>query len=709
MNKFFKLLTIRSKLLIFAIFLATIILVTGGFSYYYFNKILQISELRNYTGVLKMNIFQIKKAENDIFNYQKDSSLFDNYDIEKFSYINKNIKEINDIFSSLKNSFWFGIFKQNKKINRAIRDFDFFSQKHTLFIKNIKEKGSLHNGLIDQLQSAASQLEQSTQDYSQNQKFWIPVQTLREVEIDFLLRKNISLLDKFNQEYSELIQSTNITDTSLTTIGFERRKFIDDLSEYRTNFNALISKEMEIGITYHDGLISDIMEQLNIIEQNISNISEIIIVETEKEIDRAILRLIIFILLLAVFVISAIFYLASTVTNQINIIKNYIHQLAIGSLPEKLATKSQDEISQMADELNILVDNLRIKALFLQEIGNGNFKSNYALIGEKDILGLSLKDMQSNLIKSIEEEDKRKNIEDIQDWINMGLAKFSDILRENIDNLDKLSYELILNLVKYLGAIQGSFYINNDADSEDTYLQLVAAYAWDRRKFIEKKIKFGEGLIGTAAVEQITYYFENVPDNYINITSGFGKANPKVLLIVPLVLNKQVFGAVEIASFEDMDKDKIEFVEKTADDIATTLSYVKTNTRTFEKLHLMQNQLEEVKNTEHILLQEIDAQKVEIEYHIQQGRNKQEIIDKIHEESSLQIARLRKLNDSAIARQEEIEHKVILLEKEKNKLLSEIIIKNKEINQFRKKYTEIVKLLEQKQDEIEEFKSKDSQ
>lgn len=181
------------------------------------------------------------------------------------------------------------------------------------------------------------------------------------------------------------------------------------------------------------------------------------------------------------------------------------------------------------------------------------------------------------------EQVKLKELEKQREWINTGITKFVDILRLNNDNIEELTYNVISNLVKYLDANQGGIFmlVDEKNDLEDSYFDLTAAYAYDKRKFLKKKILQGEGLIGNCALEKKHIYLSKIPQDYIKITSGLGDATPNSLLLIPIINDDKVYGVIEIASFNQFNSFEIEFVKKVAENIGSailnTLMHKKTN------------------------------------------------------------------------------------------------------------------------------------
>ncbi len=220
---------------------------------------------------------------------------------------------------------------------------------------------------------------------------------------------------------------------------------------------------------------------------------------------------------------------------------------------------------------------------FIEKLRSGEIDADYEHSGEYDILGKSLINLRDDLRRKENDEQKRKDEDAQRHWATEGLAKFGAILREYSDNLEKLSYNIISNLIVYVEGKQAGFFVLKEENGEKFFEQS-AMYAYGRKKFNDKIVKWGEGLVGACALELKTIYLQNTTESYVQITSGLGKSNPRSILIVPLKINDEIYGVIELASFKQYKPYEIEFIEKVAEGIASTISSLKINLRTTELL-----------------------------------------------------------------------------------------------------------------------------
>ncbi len=247
-----------------------------------------------------------------------------------------------------------------------------------------------------------------------------------------------------------------------------------------------------------------------------------------------------------------------------------------GDLNQRIEYEKNNEIGSIARTINLLIDKTRMATSFIKSIEEGNLDVAFEA-EETDTLSEALLNMRGRLnAVNIEEQERA--------WANKGLAMFSNILQTYRENTETLGYEIISNIVKYIDANQGGVYLVNDNDENNVFIELLASYAFDRRKFKSKTIDVYEGLVGQAYKDVDTIYVTDIPQDYVDITSGMGGTNPRSILVIPLKLNETVYGIMELASFEEIPSYKIDFLEKLGENIASTLYAVKTTEQTHKLL-----------------------------------------------------------------------------------------------------------------------------
>lgn len=315
-----------------------------------------------------------------------------------------------------------------------------------------------------------------------------------------------------------------------------------------------------------------------------------------------------------------------SLSRPINRAKNALNDISRGVLPEVKYQEGKDEIAQMSRALHSVVQALKNVSNFAIQIGKGNFASEFTPQSDEDTLGLSLLEMRSELKKAKEEEEIRAEENRQRTWTSQGVAIFSDILRQHSDNVEELTFEIISKMVDYTNSNQGGVFIVNDNDKDNVLLEMTACYAYDRKKFLNKKVEVGEGLVGRCYQEQEKIFLTDIPKDYIKISSGLGEENPNCLLLVPLAYNDNIFGIMEIASFNIFSDYEIEFMERIGESIAATISSVKANIQTQVLLEQSQQQAEEMSAQEEEMRQNMEELRATQE---QSARREQELIREV--------------------------------------------------------------------------------
>ena len=236
---------------------------------------------------------------------------------------------------------------------------------------------------------------------------------------------------------------------------------------------------------------------------------------------------------------------------------------------------------------------------FADNISQGDLKAKYGA-EEPDKLGKALMDMRESLVEASDRESKER-------FVNVGLASIGDILRSNSDDLNKLCDMVIQELVKYMKVNQGGIFIITENDNgSDRHLELMACRAYERKKYLKKRVEIGEGLVGQSAIERKFIHLKEIPSNYVNISSGLGTSRPNSLLIVPLQSNDEMVGVIEMASFKDFEQNDIEFLEKVGESIASSIISAKTNQATVELLQQSREMTEQMQAQEEEMRQNME-------------------------------------------------------------------------------------------------------
>nr|WP_300002242.1 response regulator [Tissierella sp.] len=239
--------------------------------------------------------------------------------------------------------------------------------------------------------------------------------------------------------------------------------------------------------------------------------------------------------------------IARLIVKPINSVTKTFDQLSMGDADyrTRLAFKSNDELGQLAKNFNKFMDKI-----------------------EKIII--------ENLNES---------------WIKTGQTDLNEKLR-NAKNVEELTGNAIDYIVKYTDSQIGAIYTCTD----NSTLKLLSSYAYENKAKESDEIKFGEGVIGQAALDKQTIFLKNIPDDYINISTGVGQALPKNIIVTPGIYSEDIKCIIEIGSFNEFTQLHIEFIERVSEGLAVAIGSVESRIKMQEMLETTLEQSEELKN-----------------------------------------------------------------------------------------------------------------
>ncbi|HEU4720184.1 MAG TPA: HAMP domain-containing protein [Gemmatimonadaceae bacterium] len=415
-------------------------------------------------------------------------------------------------------------------------------------------------------------------------------------------------------------------------------------------------------------------------------------------------------------------FMASNLTSQVRNIALVTTAVANGDLSQKITVEARGEILELKNTVNTMVEKLRVFAdevtRVAKEVGTegklggqaevpgvaGTWKGltdsvnamansltaqvrNIADVatavtkgdltrqitveaqGELDELKANINQMIANLKETTERNQE-------QDWLKTNLAKFSRMMQGQKD-LESVSRLIMSELTPLVSAHHGAFFIM-DNDAGAPMLRLIASYAYRARKHVGNRFAIGEGLVGQAALEKQPILLTNVPDDYIQITSGLGEAPPRNIIVLPILFEGEVKAVIELASFLPFSQIHQTFLDQLSESIGVVLNMISANMRTEELLEQSQKLTQELQSqSKELQLQqeelkrsnsELEAQAKTLRQSEELLKEQQEELQQVNEELEEKASLLAEQNQKVEQKNREVEGARLALEEKAEQL-----------------------------------------
>ncbi len=244
---------------------------------------------------------------------------------------------------------------------------------------------------------------------------------------------------KKEQIYKELDKLLAMYETVQTTLS--------DMESYDNPYHRFTMTEYaeEDGLIYQQALI--VLDSMNeLIEEQRSNITSISVVMI-KSFDK--LEGYIIYLGIGLFVFGIVIAIITTrsITRPTLKLKQVLLELGKGKFPEKVGVDTGDEIGEMSLALNQLVTGLRRTSEFANQVGKGNFLTEFEPLSDVDVLGNALIVMRAGLRRNEQELER-----EVQDRTREVVKQKNKIEKQNEQR--KVLLENITASIKYAKRLQ---------------------------------------------------------------------------------------------------------------------------------------------------------------------------------------------------------------------------------------------------------------
>lgn len=215
-------------------------------------------------------------------------------------------------------------------------------------------------------------------------------------------------------------------------------------------------------------------------------------------------------------------------------------------------------------------------------------------------------------------------------WLRTGQRQLAEhtIGHTGVDSLGRSVLEFV---ARYLDVAVAALYVREDNGS----LRRVAAYGLGREKEeTAQSFYSGEGLVGQAALENRVLQLDDLPDNYLKVSSGLGQGSPRHVLVVPVNNDGQVNGVVELGFLRALGPRDLEFVNMIATNIGNSIHAA-----------LYRRQLQDVLAESQQLNEDLQSQQEELRSVNQEVQEKSRVLKEYQVNLENQQAELQQTNE----------------------------------------------------------------
>jgi signal transduction histidine kinase/DNA-binding response OmpR family regulator/CHASE3 domain sensor protein len=274
-----------------------------------------------------------------------------------------------------------------------------------------------------------------------------------------------------------------------------------------------------------------------------------------------------------------------------------------------------------------------------------------AVLGRRELTNLS-----TTYDRALRAQTEHTETLQQQAWLRTGQSLLAESAAGQ-QALPQLSRAMLEFLAQYLGVVVAALYVRDETGT----LRREAAYGFSREN--EERAQSFAGtqtLVGQAATDGRLIEVDNIPDNYLKVTSGLGTSAPKSVVMAPIENGGTVNGVVELGFMKPVSARDIEFLKLIAGNMGASVEAALYRERLQDTLEETQRLNEEMQLQQEELRtanEELEEQTAALEEsQVDLGNQKTEL-ESINEQLTFQALALDQKNEELSHAQAELERR----------------------------------------------------
>ncbi len=196
---------------------------------------------------------------------------------------------------------------------------------------------------------------------------------------------------------------------------------------------------------------------------------------------------------------------------------------------------------------------------------------------ESDKEDIELGDLEEEISETEKESLQKEYINNIEQRIK------NTALRKDY-SIEEVCDKILSIISKEVEIVQGEIFIFDNSIKEKKTYKLVSTFAYYLPEEQKESFEYGEGLVGQVAKGKDILTLNNIPKEYIKVTSGLGESTPSNLTIIPIAIDDTItIGVIELATFQTIKNQDIELLKAIAGQLSIFLNE-KMDFQGFEKV-----------------------------------------------------------------------------------------------------------------------------